>query len=118
MAGRPRRLFHVVPRAAWDARPPGAWRPASLAREGFCHLSFPEQLAGTLAVHFAELREVVLLELDPSRLEGALVLEPSRGGEPFPHLYRAIEPEDVVAQRRLERRAGERWEPPRDLLDP
>lgn len=77
--------------------------PAAPGAEGFVHASFTHQLAGTLALHFAGLPAVELLLLDPHRLGAALRLEPSRGGEDFPHLYRALAAQDVLARVRLER---------------
>lgn len=83
---------------AWRASGEAAWRPASLAREGFCHLSFAEQLAGTLERHFDPGDGLLLVELRPAALGSALRLEPSRGGEPFPHLHRPIEPGDILRE--------------------
>ena len=93
------RLFHIVAAEAWRAHVAGGgdeWRPSSLTTEGFCHLSFSEQLAGTLAAHFAPTDELLLVELRPAALDDALRIEPSRGGEPFPHLYRAVRAGDVL----------------------
>ncbi len=69
--------------------------------EGFIHASFPQQLAGTLAKHFAGAEQVVLLRLDPQTLGDALVLEPSRDDQLFPHVYRAIAARDVIERRQL-----------------
>ncbi|MCB9915897.1 MAG: DUF952 domain-containing protein [Planctomycetes bacterium] len=94
----PPRLFHLAPAAAWRARAAGApWRPPSLAAEGFVHLSFASQLAGTLAAHFDPRDELWLLELDPARVEAELRYEPSRAGALFPHVYRALEETDALA---------------------
>lgn len=97
VVGAPR-VFHLVPRAVWDARAPdaGAWEPESLAREGFVHLSLAGQLAGTIRTHFAGAGELVLLEADPRALDDALRFERSRDGAWFPHLYRALEAEDLL----------------------
>jgi uncharacterized protein (DUF952 family) len=83
--------------------------PAEPGAEGFVHASFTRQLTGTLAVHFAGVDEVELLLLDPGRLGPALRLEPSRGGEPFPHVYRALQPQDVLARARLRRGSDGRF---------
>jgi uncharacterized protein (DUF952 family) len=83
--------------------------PAAPGAEGFVHASFTRQLAGTLAAHFAEAEEVELLLLDPDRLGPALRLEPSRGGEDFPHVHRALRPEDILGRVRLRRGAGGRF---------
>lgn len=93
----PGRLFHVIERSAHDRhdwREP--WTPPSLAAEGFVHLSCDDQVRDTLAVHYRDAHEVVLLELDPLRVNDAVVFEASRGGALFPHLYRALESTDVL----------------------
>lgn len=56
-------------------------------RDGYIHFSSAEQLAGTLAKHFAGETDLVLLAVDTERLGERLQWEPSRGGAIFPHLY-------------------------------
>ena len=112
-----KRLFHLTTPGAWhDAQAKGSLEPASLASEGFVHLSFGDQVAGTLAVHFArgrsEVQELLLLELDAAALGGKLVVEPSRGGALFPHLYRALVPTDVVAVHKIAPGDGDLWDLP------
>jgi uncharacterized protein (DUF952 family) len=78
----------------------GAWAAAQASgtytgsdddlRDGFIHLSTREQLAGTLAKHFAGQADLVLVEVDAGALGDALRFEPSRGGALFPHLYGAL----------------------------
>ena len=93
-----RRVFHVLPWADYEALRAGGdgaqHRPASLQAEGFVHCSFAEQLADTLRLHFKGAGRLALLELDPLQLLDALRVEPSRGGAPFPHLYRALAASD------------------------
>lgn len=110
-----RRVFHLAEADAWRrfAEEPHepCWSPPSLAREGFVHLSFAEQLGGTLDAHFAAHDALVLLELEPALLVDALCLEPSRGGALFPHLYRAPRRAEFVGRWPLERAPG--WRLPR-----
>ena len=75
-------------KAARTGRFPGS--PDDL-RDGFIHLSAANQLAGTLAKHFAGQAGLVLLAVDPGWLGPALKWEVSRGGEPFPHLYAPLD---------------------------
>lgn len=115
----PRRLFHLAPLEAWREHERSLaleWRPASLAREGFLHLSFAEQLAGTLALHFAAARALAFVELHPERVASDLRLEPARGGERFPHLYRPLRASDVRRVVAIERRAHG-WELPDELAE-
>jgi uncharacterized protein (DUF952 family) len=66
-------------------------------RDGFIHLSAPDQVAGTAAKYFAGIAGVVAVSLDAGALGEALRWEASRGGQLFPHLYRPLLAADVVA---------------------
>ena len=82
-------IYKVVEAEAWrEAEAIGAYQgSADDARDGFIHLSAAVQLPGTLAKHYAGQEGLVLVAVDGAALGGALVWEPSRGGELFPHLY-------------------------------
>ncbi|MDA0948816.1 MAG: DUF952 domain-containing protein, partial [Planctomycetota bacterium] len=94
----PSRLLHLAPPEAANALAAGQpWRPASLEDEGFVHLSFEHQVAGSLAAHFTGQGPLALLELRPELLAAPeVLLELSRGGAPFPHLYRELRTEDLL----------------------
>ncbi|MGB7325838.1 MAG: DUF952 domain-containing protein [Rubripirellula sp.] len=85
-------LYKVVPQTVWQA----ATQAGSFAGhgidlvDGFIHLSLPEQVAETLARHFAGQRELVLVTVDGDQLGETLRFEPSRGGDLFPHVYGSI----------------------------
>lgn len=65
--------------------------------DGFVHLSTRPQLAGTLERHFGAAAEVVIVRLALAPESAGLRWEPSRRGELFPHLYRALTRADVDA---------------------
>ena len=65
-------------------------------RDGFIHLSTRDQLAGTIARHFAGETALVILEIAADRVSAALRWEPSRDGALFPHLYGALSLDAVV----------------------
>jgi uncharacterized protein (DUF952 family) len=97
-------ILHLTTRAAWDeAVRAGRYAPPSLAREGFIHLSTPAQLEGTAARYFAGQRDLVVLAVDADAFEpGVLRWEApavERGEGRFPHLYRALDPREVVEVR-------------------
>ncbi|MEQ9812963.1 MAG: DUF952 domain-containing protein [Azospirillaceae bacterium] len=71
-------------RARRDGRFAGS--PVDLA-DGFIHFSTWAQVAETAARHFAGQDDLLLVVVDAERLGPALVFEPSRGGDLFPHLY-------------------------------
>lgn len=64
--------------------------------DGYVHFSTAAQAAETAAKHFAGEKGLVLLALDADSLGDALKWEPSRGGQLFPHLYRALTLQDVL----------------------
>lgn len=82
-------IYKIMPAADWAAAlASGVYRgSADDVRDGFIHFSTRDQVAGTLAKHFAGQRDLVLVEVDPASLGAGLVWEPSRGGTLFPHLY-------------------------------
>lgn len=106
----PERLFHLVLPEDWEARGHEPhWAPASLANEGFVHLSCAAQLRGTLAAHYSACTCVWLLELDVTSVADALKSEVSRDGALFPHLYRAIRREEFLGRWEVQRGYGELW---------
>jgi uncharacterized protein (DUF952 family) len=68
-------------------------------RDGYIHISTPEQAPGTLAKWFAGEAGVVALTLDADALGDALKWEASRGGQLFPHLYRPLRLDEVIEVR-------------------
>lgn len=76
--------------------------PVDLA-DGFVHLSTARQVGDTLKKHFADDGDLFLLACNSAALGHALRWEPSRGGDLFPHLYRALTLDDVVWTRDVAR---------------
>ena len=82
-------VYKICPRALWqDAEREGVFRGAPVdMRDGFIHFSTAAQVAETAALHFAGADDLVLIAVNSNSLGPALVFEPSRGGNLFPHLY-------------------------------
>ncbi|WP_372917576.1 DUF952 domain-containing protein [Sandarakinorhabdus sp.] len=70
-------------------------------RDGYIHISTPEQMPGTLAKWFAGDVGVAALTLDADALGDELRWEESRGEQLFPHLYRPLRLDEVVSVRLL-----------------
>ena len=62
-------------------------RDRTLAEEGFIHCSYTDQVEGTLARFYGDLDDVVVLTLDPDRLDAEVVDEAAEDGALFPHVY-------------------------------
>ena len=69
--------------------------------DGFVHFSTAGQVRETAARHFAGEQSLFLLALDADALGADLKWEVSRGGQEFPHLYRALTLQDILWSRPL-----------------
>ena len=83
------RIYKILPRAEWTAaQAVGAFTGSAVdLADGYIHFSTRPQAAETARRHFAGQADLVVLEIEASDLGEALVWEPSRGGDLFPHLY-------------------------------
>ena len=100
----PRWLYHLTLASDWQqARQQGEYRIStrgqSLDQVGFIHASYAHQLEATHQRFYADLEDLRLVEIDPTRLAAhgiAVCPEAAPGsGELFPHLYGAL-PLDAV----------------------
>jgi glutathione S-transferase len=101
-------IFHIAQVADWRAaQRSGDYRVSTLGRsladEGFIHASRRDQVDGVRTLFYADpsLR-LVLLEIDPVRLDVEVRLEvPPGADEAFPHIYGPLGIDAVVAVRDL-----------------
>jgi glutathione S-transferase len=85
-------LFHLALKGDWEqARETGTYqwstRGLRLVEVGFIHCSWQEQVAKTFERFYADAGDVLLLEIDPTRLSAPLRADAIPTGELFPHLY-------------------------------
>ena len=95
-------LVHLCGQDDWAvASSVGEHRPASLSDAGFVHLSTVEQVHLPANRLFAGRRDLVLLYLNPGRLNAPLRWEPGAPTDPssmlFPHLYGPLPAAAVIA---------------------
>jgi uncharacterized protein (DUF952 family) len=91
-------LFHITSQDAWAAAQAcGEYTADSLATEGFVHCSEAHQFLWVANQRFRGRDDLVLLHIDPARLDAAVRYENLEGGsEQFPHIYGAIPVSAVV----------------------
>lgn len=95
------RIYKILTRAEWRAaQAAGAFAGSAVDHaDGYIHFSTAAQAGETARRHFAGQADLVVLEVEADDLGQALVWEPSRGGDLFPHLYGALPAAKVVAVR-------------------
>jgi uncharacterized protein (DUF952 family) len=91
------RIYHIVMPDVWSAFQGSAYEAESLPSEGFIHCSFAEQLDAVLKRYYRNANEVTILEIDTEKLSSKLVVEPSTGGENYPHIYGPINVDAIVS---------------------
>jgi uncharacterized protein (DUF952 family) len=107
------RVYKIISQADWQAMQAAGHLglAGDDARDGYIHLSAAEQLAGTLAKHYAGQTDLVLLAFDAATLGDDLRWEVSRGGASFPHFYAPLDVAWVVQALALESRNGDTYLP-------
>ena len=82
------RIYKILSRAEWaQAQAAGVFAGSAVDHaDGFIHFSTAAQAPETARRHFAGQSDLVVLAIEADDLGAALVWEPSRGGDLFPHL--------------------------------
>jgi uncharacterized protein (DUF952 family) len=94
------RIYHIVRPDVCSNFHGTHYEAESLAGEGFIHCSFADQLDAVLKRYYSGDEEVIVLEIDPAKLDSKLVVEPSTGGENYPHIYGMINRDAIVGEQR------------------
>ena len=93
MTAQPTIVFHMLPKAAWDALAAGsAYRAATLDSEGFVHCTAEPAMLEVVANRFyrSEPGDWLILAIDLNQV-GADVRWETADDHLFPHIYGAIE---------------------------
>jgi uncharacterized protein (DUF952 family) len=95
-------FLHVCEAADWAAaQRDDEHRPGSLREVGFVHLSTPQQVHLPANRLYAGRDDLLLLHVDPTRLDAPVRWEPGVATDPasmvFPHLYGPLPVAAVIA---------------------
>jgi glutathione S-transferase len=113
-----RRIYHIETPSQWRQAADSPYQAESLTAEGFIHCSNRDQVARVANLFYADQAELLVLDIDAGRLASPLRDEDGGTGEQFPHVYGPINRDAVVAVRRLQRDAENRWAFPEDSTTP
>lgn len=97
LSGTSEVIVNIARREDWEAAAKrGLYEADTLATEGFIHCSEPHQVVDTANAFFRGQRGLVLLCIDPTRLDAPLRYEASKRGT-FPHIYGPLNVSAVTA---------------------
>ncbi len=110
-------IFHITSAgAARDAARSGTYAPNAFDADGFIHCSYARQVPSVANRFFAGHTDLVLLEIDSSRLTCRVVDENLEGGaDLFPHIYGRLPMSAVVRVHDLRCGADGRFDLPAGL---
>jgi uncharacterized protein (DUF952 family) len=93
-------IYHVTTADEWkDAQSKGSYEADSLHSEGFIHCSTAMQVQGVLERYYSNVKNLVLLSIDPQKLKAPLKFEMAPSvNEEFPHVFGPINPDAVIAE--------------------
>ena len=84
-------IYHMTSESEWLLAGERGWYEApSLVKDGFIHCSYKDQVAGTANRYYFGVKGMVLLEIDPGKLDCRWVEEKSTGDALYPHVYGRI----------------------------
>lgn len=88
-------IYHIATRTEWESQA-GAptYAPSRYERDGFIHCSEQQQLEPVAGYNFRGQRDLVLLELMPTKLDPETRYEQG-GREKYPHIYGPINKDAV-----------------------
>ena len=90
-------IVHICSRSAWEAAlKSGTYQAESLVASGFIHCSLPSQILGVANRYYQGQNDLVLLWIDPHRLQAEVRWEAGEAGI-YPHVYGPINLESVTA---------------------
>lgn len=109
-------IFHICTDEDWQrARVAGRYAPEGFAQDGFVHCSDPGTVHLPANHRYAGRTNLVLLQIDPARLQVPLRWEPGVAEDPagpwFPHVYGSINLDAVVAVHPFQFNAAGRFTP-------
>jgi uncharacterized protein (DUF952 family) len=103
-------IYHIADQNHWEqAQTSGVYAHPTLHSEGFIHCSLESQLESTANLYFSSNEEILVLYIDPSKVESEIHYEPSTRGEEYPHIYGPVNIESVTRSRKIRRRADGRY---------
>jgi uncharacterized protein (DUF952 family) len=97
------KIYKILPKAEWDAaQVAGAFAGSAVdLADGFIHFSGHDTAQRTAQLYFKDQAGLMLLTVEADDVGEALKWEASRDGALFPHLFRDLKVDEVIAEQAL-----------------
>lgn len=90
-------IFHITTKQTWqEATEKGEYRGDTLASQGFIHCSTPEQVDEVAQYLFKGKADLVLLEIDETKVTPEIQYEDGGNGKLYPHIYGPLNIDAVI----------------------
>jgi uncharacterized protein (DUF952 family) len=91
-------IYHITTQVHWnELANSDTYAPTAYATEKFIHCCEAHQLEGVLTRYFKDVKNLLVLHLDETKLRAPLLYEPGTNQELFPHLYGELN-KDAIAR--------------------
>lgn len=92
-------IYHIVEPAYFKSfEGKEEYFPARFEEEGFIHNCFEDQFDYVLTTHFKGVKEVLILKIDPTKIQAEIIVEGNQHPKGFPHIYGPINVDAIVAK--------------------
>lgn len=95
-------IYHIATSDDWNLHLTNTnYEPHAFSKEGFIHCSTKDQVQGVLQRYYSNVKNLMLLHIDESKLTALLKYEEATNGELFPHVFGPINKDAIVTVENL-----------------
>jgi uncharacterized protein (DUF952 family) len=111
-------ILHITQRTEWEtAKNLGSYRSDTLVSEGFIHCSTFTQVVGSANRFFKNKKDLVILAIDPNRVNPEIRYEGDDRNNLFPHIYGELNIDAVIQVFDLETPLAGSFALPKELVN-
>lgn len=90
-------ILHITTKKDWEkAKEKNEYRGDTLDSEGFIHCSTPEQIDEVAQCLFKGKKDLMLLEIDETKVKSEIKYEDAENGKLYPHIYGPLNIDAVI----------------------
>ena len=92
-----KQIYHICQKDDFERLYPNdIYYSKNYADEGFIHCCYRHQIDHVLSSYFKETTDLILIEIDPNKLDNLRIEGAYEDKGPFPHLYEGISERSII----------------------